>query len=59
MGLILDFSILIAAERKGHSVPQLFGHVLSVAGNRSGDADASGAIEPGCAVFAFLRTDAK
>lgn len=34
MGLIIDSSVLITAERNGHSVLQALGHVLSVAGNQ-------------------------
>lgn len=34
MGLILDSSVLITAERNGHSVTQTLGHVLSAAGNQ-------------------------
>ena len=34
MGLILDSSVLITAERNGHSVAQMLGHVLSTAGNQ-------------------------
>jgi predicted nucleic acid-binding protein len=45
MGLILDSSILIAAERKGHSVLQALGHVLSAAGNQEAALASVGLVE--------------
>lgn len=34
MGLILDSSVLIAAERRGETVAQLLKHIFSLAGNQ-------------------------
>jgi len=34
MGLILDSTVLITAERNGHSVAQMLGYALSAAGNQ-------------------------
>jgi predicted nucleic acid-binding protein len=45
MGLILDSSVLITAERKGHSVLQLLGHVLDAAGNQEAAIASVGLVE--------------
>lgn len=45
MGLIIDSSVLITAERKGHSVLQALGHVLSVAGNQEAALASVGLVE--------------
>ena len=45
MGLIIDSSVLIAAERKGHSVLQTLGDVLSVAGNQEAALASVGLVE--------------
>jgi predicted nucleic acid-binding protein len=45
MGLILDSSVLITAERKGHSVLQALGYVLSAAGNQEAALASVGLVE--------------
>jgi len=52
MGLILDSSVVIDAERRGETVEQLIGRVIGIAGDQEG-ASATGA-DPSPQVLAFL-----